>query len=327
MESIGKILVDFTVAIPTYNSERRLPLLLEKLRECLTYLETSKWRDISVEIIIVDNNSRDRTAEILQHARANWQPKFPLIYSFEPEQGAAFARQNAVREAKGELIGFIDDDNLPKADWIVQAYEFGKQYPKAGAYGGKIKAQYEVNPPENFEKIEGFLAIRDRGESANLYQPEVLSLPPGAAMVVRRQAWLDCVPSRPKLGGKAANSMVQGDDWEPLMYLYKAGWEIWYNPAMETQHQIPKSRLERDYLLKLIRGSCLCFIPLKMMVLKPWQKPMVLAKTLLGNSYKAARFYVKERSQLQTDVVAACELQIYLSRIASVGYFLAQSIR
>jgi glycosyltransferase involved in cell wall biosynthesis len=246
----------------------------------------------------------------------------PLIYCFEPEQGAAFARQQAVREAKGELIGFLDDDNLPESDWIVQAYLFGKQYPKAGAYGGKIHAKYEVFPPENFAKIEGFLAIRERGEHPNLYRPEVLSLPPGAAMVVRRQAWLDCVSSRPKLGGKAASSMVQGDDWEPLIYLYKAGWEIWYNPQMHTEHQIPASRLERDYLLKLIHGSCLCFIPLKMMLVKPWQKPIILAKTVLGNSYKAALHYFKFRSQLKTDRVAKCELQIYLSRISSVWYFI-----
>lgn len=320
-------MVDFTVAIPTYNSERRLPLLLDKLRACLTYIAMSELRDLSVEIIIVDNNSSDRTAEIIKTYQEHWHPEFPLIYGFEPEQGAAFARQHAVRKAKGESIGFIDDDNLPKPDWIVQAYVFGKQYPKAGAYGGKIQPNYEVLPPENFEKIEGFLAIRDRGDSPNLYQPEVLSLPPGAAMVVRRQAWLNCVPWRPNLGGKAADSMVQGDDWEPLIYLYKGGWEIWYNPTMETQHQIPASRLERDYLLRLIRGSCLCFIPLKMMLLKPWQKPIVLAKTVLGNSYKAARCYLKERSQLQTDVVAACELQIYLSRIASVGYFLKGYLR
>ncbi|MGB6169267.1 MAG: hypothetical protein WBF52_16910 [Geitlerinemataceae cyanobacterium] len=141
-------------------------------------------------------------------------------------------------------------------------------------------------------------------------------------MVVRRQAWLDCVPQRPKLGGKAAGSMVQGDDWEPLIYLYKAGWEIWYNPTMHTEHQIPASRLEKDYLLKLIHGSCLCFIPLKMMLVKPLQKPILISKTVLGNGYKAVRHYLKYRSQLQTDIVIKCEFQIYLSRISSVCFFI-----
>lgn len=322
MESVGKIMVDFTVAIPTYNSENRLPILLDKLRDCIIYTEASELCNIEVEIIVIDNNSCDRTAEIIKIYQENWHPNFSLIYGFEPEQGAAFARQHAVLEAKGEFIGFLDDDNLPEPDWIVQAYLFGKQYPQAGAYGGQIHAKYEVYPPDKFSKIEGFLAIRERGNQPNLYQPEVLSLPPGAAMVVRRQAWLDCVPRRPILGGKAAGSMVQGDDWEPLIHIYKAGWEIWYNPTMQTEHQIPAFRLERDYLLKLIHGSCLCFIPLKMMLVKPWQKPIVLARTVLGNSYKAVQHYLKYRSQLKTDLVAACELQIYLSRVASVWYFM-----
>lgn len=314
-------MVDFTVAIPTYNSEHRLPLFFDRLEECLLYTERSKLCDISIEVIIVDNNSGDRTAKIIKNYRENWQSKFSLIYCFEAKQGAAFARQHAVRVAKGEFIGFLDDDNLPAPSWIVRSYLFGKLHTQAGAYGGKIYANYEVLPPENFDRIEGFLAIRDRGEYPNLYQPEVLSLPPGAAMVVRRQAWLDCVPQRPKLGGKSAGFMVQGDDWEPLIYLYKSGWEIWYNPEMTTEHQIPAFRLDRDYLIHLIRGSCLCFIPLKMMFLQPWQKPISIAKTVLGNSYKAARHYIQYRNVLKSDLVKRCELQIYLSRIESVFYY------
>jgi hypothetical protein len=49
--------------------------------------------------------------------------------------------------------------------------------------------------------------------------------------------------------------MVQGDDYEPLLYLYKAGWEIWYNPAMHVNHKIPSQRLEKNYLIALSGGA------------------------------------------------------------------------
>jgi glycosyltransferase involved in cell wall biosynthesis len=47
-----------------------------------------------------------------------------LRYIFEAQQGLAFARRRAIQEAKGSIIGFLDDDNLPDDNWIAAAYEF-----------------------------------------------------------------------------------------------------------------------------------------------------------------------------------------------------------
>ncbi len=78
--------VDFTVAIPTYNGQSRLPELLERLRNQL-YTEDFSW-----EIIVVDNNSNDNTAKVVQSYQENWSCPYPLKYCFEPQQGAAYAR-------------------------------------------------------------------------------------------------------------------------------------------------------------------------------------------------------------------------------------------
>lgn len=308
-------MVDFTVAIPTYNGEDKLPEMLERLRS-QTGTENISW-----EIIVVNNNSTDNTEKILQEFQDNWSEPFSLKVYVEPQQGAAFARWRAIQEASGELVGFLDDDNLPASDWVAAAYAFGLEYPQAGVYGGQIHPNFEVEPPENIEDIIGFLAIRERGNIPNKYKPEVLSLPPGAAMVVRRQAWLDSVPKVPIMSGKVAGSMVQGDDWEPLMYIYKAGWEIWYNPAMHTYHQIPRWRLEREYLLSLIHGSCLSFHPLRMIGTKTWKKPILSLKTILGNLYRMTKFYIQNRNRIQGNLQLECQLQIYRSRIASVFYY------
>ncbi|MDY6936857.1 MAG: hormogonium polysaccharide biosynthesis glycosyltransferase HpsE [Cyanobacteriota bacterium] len=314
-----EVSIDFTVAIPTYNGGDRLPAVLEKLQ---AQIKTEK---IAWEIIIIDNNSSDNTARVIEDLQKNWHSPFPLKYYFEPKQGLAFARGRAIAEAKGDLVGFIDDDNLPAPDWVFEAFQFGKNYPKAGAYGGQIHAQFEVQPPENFDNIIGFLAIRERGDKPNLYKPEVLSLPPGAGLVVRKQVWCDCVPDTPILSGRSGNSLTSGSDWEPLIHMHKQGWEIWYNPAMHLDHLIPAERLEREYLLKLIRGSCSCFIPLKMTLAKPWQKPTIIARTLLGNSYKAIRYFIQNRKRLKQDIVAKCEMEIYLSRIYSVFFYINSS--
>jgi glycosyltransferase involved in cell wall biosynthesis len=91
-----------TIAIPTYNGADRLPLILERLRS-QTATESIQW-----EILIVDNNSTDDTAAVVQKHQENWPYPYPLKYCFEPEQGAAFARQRAIQEAEGELVGFLD---------------------------------------------------------------------------------------------------------------------------------------------------------------------------------------------------------------------------
>lgn len=304
-------MVDITVAIPTYNGEKRLPSVLEKLRSQIN-TEQINW-----EILIVDNNSKDDTAKVIQSYQLNWPNHIPLKYSFESEQGAAFARLRAVREANGELIGFLDDDNLPAKDWVSQAYNFAKNYPKAGAFSGQIHGEFEVKPPENFARIQAFLAIREAGLEPKLFDPENLRLPTAAALVVRKKVWLETVPSRPTLKGRIGGSMLGGEDYEPLLYMHKAGWQIWYHPDLHTYHQIPSRRLEKDYLLSLSRGCGLATCQLRMINAEPWQKPVVVIKTLLGNFRRIIRHFIKYRGQLKTDIIAACEMEFYWGSLIS----------
>lgn len=304
-------MVDITVAIPTYNGEKRLPNVLEKLRSQIN-TEQINW-----EILIVDNNSKDDTAKIIQNYQLNWPNHIPLKYSFESEQGAAFARLRAVREANGELIGFLDDDNLPAEDWVIQAYKFAKNHPKAGAFGGQIHGKFEVQPPENFERIQAFLAIREHGSTPHLFDPDNLRLPPAASLIVRKKAWCESVPSRPKLSGKLPGLMVQGDDYEPLLYIHKAGWEIWYHPDLHTYHQIPHWRLEKDYLLSISRGCGLATCQLRMINAEPWQKPILIARTFLGNARRVLLHYIKYQGQLKTDLIAACEMEFFWGSLIS----------
>ena len=308
--------VDLTVAIPTYNGESRLPQVLEKLR---SQINSDR---ISWEILIVDNNSKDNTAKVIQEYQTTWPSTIPLRYCFEPEQGAAFARLLAVREANGELIGFLDDDNLPAPDWVAQAYSFAQTHPKAGAFSGQIHGDFEVKPPENFERIQAFLAIREHGPTPHLFEPENLRLPPAASLIVRKKAWCESVPSRPILTGKLPGVMVQGDDYEPLLYLHKAGWEIWYHPNLHTYHQIPHWRLEKDYLLSISRGCGLATCQLRLINAKNGEKPIIIFRTVLGNLRRVALHFIKYRGQLKTDVIAACEMQFYIGSLMSPFYYL-----
>lgn len=306
--------IDFTVAIPTYNGESRLPELLERLQNQIS-TEHFSW-----EIIVVDNNSTDNTATLVRSYQSSWQCSYPLRYCFEPKQGAAYARKTAIEQAKGKFVGFLDDDNYPTYNWVAAAYAFGQSHPEAGAYGSQIHPKFEVEPPENFQRIAPFLAITERGNLPLLYSSHKKLLPPSAGLVVCRKAWLESLPKETILSGRVTGNMLTGEDLEALSYIQKSGWEIWYNPAMEIYHQIPSWRLQREYLIPFFRGIGLSRYITRTVNLKSWQKPIALAAYMLNDLRKIIIHLLKYRWKIKTELVAACEMQLFISSFISPFY-------
>lgn len=313
--------INFTVAIPTYNGASRLPGLLDNL---LTQVVP---QDFVWQVIVVDNNSTDTTADVIKSYQSRYQGNCSLVFAFEEQQGAAFARQKAMQLAQSELVGFLDDDVTPANDWVTSAYQFGLEHSQAGAYGGRIIGKFEVPPPDNFKRIQSFLALRDRGTSPHLYNPEHLALPPSAAWVIRKKAWIEHVPPRPNLGGRTGKSMVQGDDYEPLLYIHKAGWEIWYHPDMYVEHHIPAGRLQDQYLIALSRGCGLCVFQLRLITAKNWEKPITFSKVMLGGLQRACVHFLKHYRQINTDIVTRCELIFFLSWCLSPFYYFNRRLK
>ncbi|WP_341526548.1 hormogonium polysaccharide biosynthesis glycosyltransferase HpsE [Nostoc sp. UHCC 0302] len=306
--------VDFTVAIPTYNGESRLPELLERLINQL-YTENFSW-----EIIVVDNNSNDNTAKVVQSYQEKWQCSYPLKYYLELQQGAAYARKRAIKEAGGKLIGFLDDDNYPDSSWVAAAYAFGQKHPKAGAYGSQIHPIWEVQPPENFQRIAPFLAITERGDLPLLHEPSKKLLPPSAGLVVRRQAWLESIPNKFILTGRVTGNMLTSEDLEMLSYIQKFGWEIWYNPDMKIYHKIPSWRLQKEYLIPFFRGIGLSRYVTRMVNIKPWAKPVVFLAYMINDLRKIVLHLLRYRFKIKTDLAASCEMQLFLSSFVSYFY-------
>ncbi|NEQ74547.1 MAG: glycosyltransferase family 2 protein [Okeania sp. SIO2C9] len=314
-------MLDFTVAIPTYNGANRLPLVLEKLRSQIN------TENISWEVIVVDNNSSDSLTQVVNSFRSEWPDNIPLRYCFEPEQGLAFARQKAIEEANGNFIGFLDDDNLPEPDWVIEVVKFGQEHQTAGAYSGRIIGDFEVNPPEKFDTIQAFLAIREHGSETFLFEAEKLRLPPGAGLVVRKQAWSENVPTRLALIGRVGNSIVAGEDYEALLYLHKGGWKICYNPTMCIHHKIPKYRLEKEYLIPLAKGIGLATFQLRMINATNWEKPLIFLKTILGNIKRILLLLIEYRFQVKKNLIAAFKFEFLWGSLLSPFYYLKRVTR
>ncbi len=306
--------MDLTIAICTYNGADRFPEVLEKLHQ-QTEIELINW-----EILLVDNNSKDNTAQVFQEYQQTWNLNIPLRYIFEPEQGLAFARNKAKNEAKGKLIGFLDDDNIPYKNWVSEVYDFAKKYPQAGAFNGQLHGLFETPPPEKLKPILPFLAIVERGSKPSLYLPNKKIMPPGAGLVIRKQAWLETVPEKLILTGRIKGDLLSGEDTELLSYIQKSKWEIWYNPAMEIDHKIPTKKWERDYLIPMLRGIGLSRYVTRMLSLKPWQKPLIYPLYMLNDIYRIVLVLLKYKTQIKSDIVASCKLELYINSLVSPLY-------
>ncbi|MBD0336110.1 MAG: glycosyltransferase family 2 protein [Cyanobacteria bacterium Co-bin13] len=309
-------MVELTVAIRAYNAAARLPKILDCLRQQIVPTALS-W-----EVLVVDNNSTDNTAQIVDQLQRDSPLPFSLKYVLEGRQGAAFARQRALLEANADLVGFLDDDNYPAANWVAEIWSFGQQHPEAGAFSGKIYGDFEVPPPPNFDHIASYMALIDRGDQPFSYSlRRDWVLPPGAGLVIRKSAWLKSVPRNFSISGPVGSVLaLKGEDIELLGWLRKAGWEILYDPNLVISHYIPAWRLERDYLLSLVRSIGLAQHLIRMQRLSQWQRPFFLAGYLTHDFLKMVVHYIRYYPVLSSDVVAACQLEKLKSALMSPFY-------
>jgi glycosyltransferase involved in cell wall biosynthesis len=319
---IADIAIDITVVIPTYNGAKRLPVVLQKLRS-QHHSSALRW-----EIIVCDNNSTDETAQVVRQYQQTWPAHAPLRYCFAAEQGAAFARQHAVESARGELIAFLDDDNLPESDWVEQVYQFGQRYPQAGVFGSQIHGKFEGELPEGFDRIACFLAIIERGDKPHCYEPKSKILPPAAGLAVRREAWLKAVPKRLFLNNKGKEAGLASEDLEAILHIQKSGWQVWYNPDMVVNHDIPNSRLKEDYLRTLIRCVGLSRFYIRILGIKDWQRPFAIPAYIANDLRRLALSYLpKKPPDTRPQLVKSIEREHLTSTVASPAFLLKKACR
>jgi len=138
-------MVKVSVIIPTYNRAYFL-------KEAIDSVLAQTYKDY--ELIVVDDGSEDETAQIVKQ----YQNK--LRYIFIPHQGVSRARNIGIQEAKGELIAFLDSDDL----WLPQKIEmqvtFFTSHPEALVCQTEeiwIRNGLRVNPKKYHLKPSGMI--------------------------------------------------------------------------------------------------------------------------------------------------------------------------
>jgi glycosyltransferase involved in cell wall biosynthesis len=228
-----------TVAICTRDGAGRLPEVLLALGEQRNIAPQS-W-----EILLIDNGSIDATADLFKEFAAQY-PHLACRYIYEGEPGTGVARRRALREASGEWVCFVDDDNILDGEYLANARVFSIDRPKLGAFGGRSVARTSGPLPAWFDTLKSGLAVWDGGEATRLLDLAERSFTAG--LLVRTAAVRDLLDEKWALKGRTATDKVAGEDLELCLKLRRHGWEIWYVPDLMFTHVLPEGRLALPYV-------------------------------------------------------------------------------
>jgi glycosyltransferase involved in cell wall biosynthesis len=225
--------IRITVAIPTYNRA-------ELLRQTLVGVTRQDFPAERYEVLVIDNNSSDRTREVVARFAGSRPPPRHLL---ETRQGLDHARNRAVAEARGEIVVFADDDILVEADWLrlLTAPLLADPQRKIGAVGGEVVPIFPDGLPPWIAGWHSPLAFRpDTGPI-----PET-QCPMGASLAFPRWVFDRIGPFATGLD-RSGTSFFSGGDAEMIRRLRAAGLEIWFAATARALHQMPASRTTFRY--------------------------------------------------------------------------------
>jgi len=132
------------VCICTY----RRPELLTRLLARLPELQRGAGL-FTVSCVVIDNDENGSAAAVVSSFQNSG--KLEISYQREPERNFASVRNRAVRAAGGNYIAFIDDDEIPEREWLLQLLETCRRHDCAGALG-PVRPYFDERPPRWLEK-------------------------------------------------------------------------------------------------------------------------------------------------------------------------------
>lgn len=206
-----------SVIVPAYNEEKVVAATVQSLLEA----------DLpDFEIIVVDDGSKDRTAEVVRAAYAN-NPRVRLIT--KPNGGKASAINTGVEASHSEIVVVIDADTVLAPDALrLLAQRFHDE--AVGAVAGNAKVGNPVTLLARFQSIEYMTSQNlDRRAFEAL---NAIAVVPGAIGGWRRSALME-------IGGFTSDTLAE--DADATMRLLRAGWKVVYEPRAVARTEAPET--------------------------------------------------------------------------------------
>ncbi len=227
--------VDVSICIATYRRPEGLSRLLASLERLKLPI------GIRIETIVVDNDSDASAASIALSRSGSIEP---LHYCVEPRRNIALARNQALSEASGEWILFIDDDEVADENWISEHLKLVEREPCDGAFG-PVLPRFEASG-RGWIDTDTFFAMRRHPTGTVLGWADLRT---GNA-IVRRSLFGSC-RFDPAFG------RTGGEDSELFGRMLAAGARfLWCDEARVAEFVPPERRRLGHLAQRAFRGGC-----------------------------------------------------------------------
>ena len=229
--------------ISTYNREKYLPKLFKSICE-QDYL--------NFEIIIIDNNSPGNTKELTELFIKN-NPKYNIKYFLERQQGLSFGRNRGIKESKGELIIFLDDDAFISNNYFTKIHNYFSKHLDVVAIGSKILLDFEsIIPKWENPYLNSLLGYFNLGNSIKLFKRN--DYPRGSNMSFRKSAFDIVGPFNTELG-RIGKELGGGEEKDIFKRIYNRQMKVLYVPDAIVFHTVPEERTTYRFIKQQAIGT------------------------------------------------------------------------
>ena len=223
---------DLAVVVVNYNSG-------DGVRRCVQSVFDSAG-DIRLQVLIVDNGSRDGSAE----AAIREHPEVGLLPNRE-NRGFAAAANQGIRETDSEFVLLINPDAELILGTLERFLKVARDHPRAGAIGALVRDPDGAVYPSarripslaqgTVHTLVGFFRPNNRFTQAykmldwDRRSERLVDWVSGSSMLLRRQALNE-------VGLFDEAYFMYAEDMDLCTRLREAGWEAWFSPELEIEH-------------------------------------------------------------------------------------------
>ncbi|MBD2313616.1 glycosyltransferase family 2 protein [Desertifilum sp. FACHB-1129] len=198
------------------------------------------------EVIVVDNASSDRTAEVIAERASH--PRLKSVY--EPVTGLSIARNTGANHAQGEILAYLDDDAIATPQWLSILYAAYQAEEKLAIAGGKVTLIWPEGitaPPWLSGSLAGNLGAYDLGDRPVSIENPGLT-PRGLNYSIRRSFLEQIGGFDPNLG-RVGKKLLSNEELMMTELALKLGWQVLYLPEALVAHNVAPERVNRQWFL------------------------------------------------------------------------------
>jgi glycosyltransferase involved in cell wall biosynthesis len=193
---------------------------------------------VTSEVVIVDNDSTDETAAVLDRWAAGGPGR---VHLFVAPPGKCRALNRALAVARAPVLAFTDDDVDVAPQWVESIVTFSAAHPEYAAGVGPVQPPLDLTDPALLERLSRYRTIGFFSMSNLVQDAHQLH---GSNMMLRRSTFERVGGFNEALGPGAAGGM---EDLELGARVRGAGLRIGYMPAAVVRHTVDPARLTPEF--------------------------------------------------------------------------------